>query len=229
MVSFPGETPEYRAARDRLLAAEAELRRSTESVAAARRAMPPGGVVPQDYVFSGSRGIGMDPVPVRLSELFAPGRDTLAVYSFMFPRAPGEDLPCPSCSSFLDAFDGAARHVGQRVSVAVLAKTALPRLMEHGGRRGWRHLRLLSSAGTTYNRDYHAETPDGLQQLPMLNVFRREGGQIRHFWASELMFAPTDDGQDPRHTDAIDPQWNLFDYCPEGRGTNWYPAFTYDD
>ena len=27
--------------------------------------------------------------------------------------------------------------------------------------RGWRRLRLLSSAGTTYNRDYLAETPDG--------------------------------------------------------------------
>jgi predicted dithiol-disulfide oxidoreductase (DUF899 family) len=36
-VTFPGESPEYRVARSRLLAQEIELRRVTESVAAARR------------------------------------------------------------------------------------------------------------------------------------------------------------------------------------------------
>ncbi|HVH20901.1 MAG TPA: DUF899 family protein [Pseudonocardia sp.] len=226
MVSYPGESTEYRVARNALLAREAELRRATEEVAEARRRLPPGGVVPRDYVFAAGSPDG--PRQVRFGELFGAGKDTLAVYSFMFPRAPGEDLPCPSCSSFLDAFDGAARHIGQRVSVAVVARTALPRLLEHGDRRGWRHLHLLSSAGNTYNRDYHGETPDGTQQLPMLNVFRRTDGQIRHFWGSELMFAPTEPGQDPRHTDSIDPQWNLFDYCPGGRGTDWYPGFSYD-
>src|SRR5260370_211500 len=57
-ISFPGESLEYRAARDRLLEQEAELRRVTEAVAAARRELPPGGVVPQDYVFqqAGPRG-----------------------------------------------------------------------------------------------------------------------------------------------------------------------------
>ena len=34
---FPGESAEYRAARDRLLAQEIELRRTMEAVAAARR------------------------------------------------------------------------------------------------------------------------------------------------------------------------------------------------
>jgi len=50
-ISFPGESHEYRMARNRLLQQEVELRRATEAVAAARRALPPGGVVPQDYVF----------------------------------------------------------------------------------------------------------------------------------------------------------------------------------
>jgi len=66
-VTFPGESTDYRAARERLLAQEIELRRATEAVAAARRALPPGGVVPQDYAFAGADGA------VRLSELFAPG------------------------------------------------------------------------------------------------------------------------------------------------------------
>ena len=52
-ITFPGESAEYRAARDRLLEQEIELRRATEAVAAARRELPPGGLVPEDYVFEG--------------------------------------------------------------------------------------------------------------------------------------------------------------------------------
>ena len=43
----------------------------------------PGGVIPQDYVFEGLRADGT-PVPMKMSELFAPGKDTLALYSFMY-------------------------------------------------------------------------------------------------------------------------------------------------
>ena len=50
-ITFPGESADYRAARDRLLEQEIELRRAMESVAAARRALPPGGVVAEDYAF----------------------------------------------------------------------------------------------------------------------------------------------------------------------------------
>ena len=42
-IALPGESPEYRAARDRLLEREIELRRAMEAVAAARRVLPPGG------------------------------------------------------------------------------------------------------------------------------------------------------------------------------------------
>ena len=42
-IRFPGESEEYRAAREELLRAEIELRRHTERVAAQRRALPPGG------------------------------------------------------------------------------------------------------------------------------------------------------------------------------------------
>jgi predicted dithiol-disulfide oxidoreductase (DUF899 family) len=83
-VAFPGESAEYRAARDRLLEQEIELRRAMEAVAAARRRLPPGGVVPADYVFQG-QGPGGSPAPVRLSELVAPDKDSLVIYSMMFP------------------------------------------------------------------------------------------------------------------------------------------------
>jgi predicted dithiol-disulfide oxidoreductase (DUF899 family) len=224
-VSFPGESAEYRKARNRLLDQEAELRRVTEAVAATRRDLPPGGVVPQDYVFQGAVADAL-PADVRLSELFAPGKDSLVIYNMMFPRALDEDLPCPSCTQFLDSFDGAAEHIAQRVNLAVVAKAELPRLLAHAKQRGWRRLRLLSSATNTYNRDYHGETADGAQ-MPMMNVFRRDGAEIRHFWGSELLYARTEPGQDPRHGDTLEPLWNLFDLTPDGRGTDWYPDFSY--
>src|SRR5687767_15964789 len=93
-ITFPGESSEYRAARDRLLQREVELRREMEAVAEARRELPPGGVVPEDYVFQGAGPDGA-PRDVRLSELFAPGKDSLVIYSFMFPRHPADERSGP--------------------------------------------------------------------------------------------------------------------------------------
>ena len=240
-VAFPGESAEYRAARNRLLEQEMELRRAMEAVAAARRQLPPGGVVPKDYVFHGQAPDG-GPAEVRLSELFAPGKDSLVIYSMMFPRDPDDDSPgpqggqtallplaegpCPSCTALLDQLDGAAGHAAQRVNLAVAAKAPIERVLAFARERGWRRLRVLSSAGTSYNRDYLAETADRRQQ-PMLNVFHRGREAIRHFWGSELFYAPADPGQDPRHVGTIEPLWNLFDLIPEGRGTDWYEQLSY--
>jgi predicted dithiol-disulfide oxidoreductase (DUF899 family) len=240
-IAFPGESAQYRAARNRLLEQEIELRRAMEAVAAARRRLPPGGEVPQDYVFQ-AQGPDGGPAAVRLSELFAPGRDSLVIYSMMFPRDPRDDRPgpasgrtallplaqgpCPSCTAFLDQLDGAAEHASQHINLAVAGKAPIERILTFGAERGWRRLRLLSSAGTTYNRDYLAETPDGEQQ-PMLNVFHRDGDTIRHFWGSELFFAPTEPGQETRHVGTLEPVWNLFDLTPEGRGADWDEQLSY--
>jgi predicted dithiol-disulfide oxidoreductase (DUF899 family) len=212
-----------------------------ERVAVARRSLPPGGLVPEDYVFA---GLGADgsPVDVRLSELFMPGKDSLVIYSMMFPRDPSDDrpgppdgptarlpileTPCPSCTAMLDQLDGAAEHVSQRVNLVAIAKSPLPRILDFAAERGWRRLRLLSSTGTTFNRDYLAESAEG-HQSPMLNVFQREGGTIRHFWGSELLYAPTDPGQDPRHAGTIEPLWNLFDLTPGGRAADWDEQLRY--
>jgi predicted dithiol-disulfide oxidoreductase (DUF899 family) len=229
--TFPGESAEYRAARERLLRDEIELRRAMEAVAAARRALPPGGPVPEDYVFQGAGRDGA-PTDIRLSELFAPGRDSLIAYSFMFPRDPGDDRPgakdgpCPSCVAMIDQLDGAAEHVNQRATLVVVAKAPLPKVLAFAEERGWRRLRLVSSAGNTYNRDYHGETAEGAQR-PMLNVFHRDGATIRHFWGSELFYAPTEPGQDPRHIGTIEPVWNLFDLTPEGRDEHFDEQLSY--
>ena len=220
-VSFPGESAEYREARNRLLDQEIELRRAMESVAVARRALPPGGVVPEDYVF---RALGTDgsPAEVRLSELFAPGKPSLVIYDFMYPRDPGDDRPgakdgpCPSCVALIDQLDGMAEHAEQNVNFAVVAQAPLEQVLAFADERGWRRLRLVSSAGTTFKRDYLAETPEG-HQRPMLAVFHRDGDTIRHFWASELFYAPADGDEDPRHVGTLEPLWNLFDLTREGR------------
>jgi predicted dithiol-disulfide oxidoreductase (DUF899 family) len=241
-IAFPGESSEYRAARDRLLQGEVELRRAMEAVAAARRELPPGGPVKVDYVFQGAGPDGAL-TEVRLSELFEPGKDSLVIYSFMFPRDPDDQTPgphagetarlplaegpCPSCTALLDQLDGAAEHAGQNLNLAVVAKAPLPRVLAFARERGWRRLRLLSSAGNTYNADYLAQTPDGVQR-PMLTVFHRDGDVIRHFWSSELLYAPMDAGQEPRHVGTLEPLWNLFDLTPEGRPVGWVEQFSYD-
>ena len=241
-VTFPGESAEYRAARNELLTKEIELRRQMEAVAAGRRELPPGGEVPEDYLFQGEGSTG-EPADVRLSELFAPGRDSLAIYSFMFPRdpederpgpvaeretakLPPEEGPCPSCVALLDQLDGMVPHADQNMNFAVVARSPLPRVLTWARERGWRHLRLLSSADNSYNADYLAETPEGAQR-PMLNVFHRHGGTIRHFWGSETFYGTWDPGQDPRHVGTLEPLWNLFDLTPEGR-PDWDEQLSYE-
>jgi predicted dithiol-disulfide oxidoreductase (DUF899 family) len=234
---FPNESPAYRRARNALLAEEMELRRQIERVAAQRRALPPGGKVPEDYAFEGIGESGR-PEALHLSQLFAPDHDTLLVYSFMF--GPERDGPCPGCTHFLDSFDGAIRHIEQRASLIVVAKSPLARLLEWARQRGWQHLRLLSTNGNTYDRDYFGDStalaeamreqqefkPGEEWDMPILNVFRREGGVIRHFWGSEMLYVPPEAGQEYRHNDLLDPLWNALDLTPAGRG-DFHPKLQY--
>ncbi len=226
--TFPNETAEYRRARNELLDAEVDLRRQIERVAALRRQQPLGGKPPEDYVFEeGGRDLSDRSTTrtVRLSELFEPGKDTLLLYSFMY--GPAMAAPCPMCSSLIDGFNAVAPHLTERTNFAVVAKSPVERIREFARGRGWQRVRLLSSAQNTYNRDYHGETPDG-GQMPMMNVFVRRDGVVHHFYGSELLYAPPDPGQDPRHIDIVWPLWNLLDLTPEGRGAKWYPPLRYE-
>lgn len=233
---FPNEGEAYRAARDSLLDAEIALRRQTEAVAEMRRALPAGGEVPEDYAFE-RIGEHFRPQMVRLSELFGE-HSTLLIYSYMF--GPDRDVPCPGCTHLLDGLDGAARHVSQRAAFYVAAASPIARLAAWAHGRGWNHLQLLSTAGNRYNADYFGNTasltPDMRHERgykdgdnwdePMLNVFLKEGDTIRHFWGSELVFAPEEPGQHHRGLDLIDPLWGLLDTTPQGRG-DFFPKVNY--
>jgi predicted dithiol-disulfide oxidoreductase (DUF899 family) len=237
-MTFPNESTTYRAARNALLDAEIALRRQTEAVAAMRRALPPGGKVAEDFLFE-RIGAYSRPEQVKLSDLFGE-HSTLLLYSYMF--GPERDVPCPGCTHLIDAFDGAARHVSQRAAFYIVARSPIARLAAWAGERGWNHLSLLSTAGNAYPGHYYGNTaaltpamraersykPGMDQDEPMLNVFRKDGSSIHHFWASELVFAPDDTGQNHRALDIVDPLWGLLDTTPEGRG-NFFPKVNYKE
>lgn len=218
---FPNEAEVYREAREQLLQAEIDLRSQIEKVAAARRALPVGGKVKEDYVFEAMNEAG-EVESVQLSELFEPGHDSLVVYSFMY--GPEMDAACPMCTSFIDGLDSSAPDFSQRVSFAVVARNPIDRFVNYGRQRGWQNVRLLSSSDNSYNPDYWGEDEQG-RQRSMMNVFVRKNDGVYHSWGSELAYA--DVGGQPRHVDLLWPVWNMFDLTPEGRGTDWYPKPSY--
>ncbi|MEO8415356.1 MAG: DUF899 family protein [Ginsengibacter sp.] len=95
------------------------MRRLTEEIAKERRSLPPGGKIPEDYIFLGDG-------EVRLSALFEPGKNTLAIYSYMFGHE--KKQPCPMCIPLLDGLNGVNDHLQKRLSVAVVAQSPPERL-----------------------------------------------------------------------------------------------------
>lgn len=212
---FPNESNAYRAARNALLVEEIELRRQLAHVAAQRRALPPGGEIPEDYRFVSAEG------EVRLSQLFG-NKETLLVYSMMF--GPQRTSPCPMCTSFLRSWNGTAVNLRQRVAIAVTARSPIERLLEYRTQRGLTNLPFISDGDGNYTRTYvSAEERD----IPGFSVFTQRDGAVRHFYSAEMSGAMADPGQDPRGAPDMDPLWLMLDWTPEGRGSDWYPQLDY--
>ena len=214
-IRIPNESAEYRAARQALLVEEFELRRQIERVAAKRRALPPGGPVTGDYRFETENG------PSDLAGLFG-DKQTLVVYNYMF--GPERKRPCPMCTNLLDAWDGNADDLAQRVSLVVVARSPLERIAAVKRERAWKNLRLASALNDAFTRDY-AGSPDGGLDAGGATVFTRRDGMIRHFWSQEMI--ASDPGQDPRGAPDPAPLWGVLDLTPEGRGADFYPKLEY--
>ena len=60
----------------------------------------------------------------------------------------------------------------------------------------------------------------------MINVPRLENATVRHFWGSELTWAPMEPGQHHRSDDAVNALWGLLDMTPDGRG-QFMPKLAY--
>jgi predicted dithiol-disulfide oxidoreductase (DUF899 family) len=212
---FPNESAEYRKARNALLAEEIELRRHLERVAAQRRALPQGGEIPQDFDLVSESGL------THLSDLFG-DKDTLLVYSMMY--GPQRKAPCPSCTSCLSGWNGTAVNLRERVAIAVTARSPIERLIEYKKQRGFANLPFVSDISGEYTRTYvNPEDAD----IPGFSVFARQGKTIRHFYSGEMGGNMADPGQDPRGAPDLDLLWQMLDWTPEGRGTDWYPKLSY--
>ncbi len=102
-------------------------------------------------------------------------------------------------------------------NLAIVARAPIAQVAAFARERGWRHIRLLSDGTSSFRRAYGGEGADG-QSISMLTVFKRwPDGKIRLHWASEMLHAPSDPGQDPRHLGTVEPLWTLFDLTPAGR------------
>src|SRR4030095_3817152 len=127
---------------------------------------------------------------------------------------PDVEAPCPLCTSFLDGLNAQAPHLTQQISVAVVARSPIQRIVDFAKGRNWGALRLVSARANSYQADYLGEDAEG-KQWPMANVFVKTSDGIHHFWGSELLYAETDG--DSRHIDMLLALWNVLDLTPAGR------------
>lgn len=213
---YPNDSDEYRKARTALLAEEIELRRHIELVAAQRRALPAGGEA-RDYEFLDENG-----KTLKLADLFGE-HDTLVTYFWMY--GPQRARPCPMCTAFLGSVDIPSRDISQRVAFAVIGRSPVSRQLAFARERSWNNLKFYATVGDDFPRDYRGLAPDG-NEWPALDVWTRQDGKVRHFWASELG-GTEDPGQDARGAPDPTPLWNILDLTPAGRGTGWYPKLSY--
>lgn len=216
---FPGESEAYRAARQQLLAEEIDFRRHMTRVAKQRQALPPGPVIEKDYRFLDADGNDLS-----LLDLFGE-HDTLVTYFWMY--GPQRKRPCPMCTNWLGGAEGNAADIKQRVAFKILGRSPVKRQLEFADERGWRHLDFVQTIGDDYASDLHLLTEDG-GEIPAFIVFKRDGDQVRLFWASEMTGDMADPEQDPRDAPDVAPLWTILDFTPWGRGTDWYPKLSYD-
>lgn len=220
MYELEHESDEYRERRRELLEAEIALRDQRERVAELRRALPQDTPV-EDYALrvldlANDQG----PRDTTLSGLFdAPDRP-LVLMHFMFGEA--QTKPCPMCTMWADGYDGTVAHLRRRLSFGVLVAGELDAFAEHARTRGWRQLRLVSSAGTSFKTDFAMQGPDGGQR-PGVSVFTLAAdGRPRHFYTAGAMMS---EGQF-RGMDLLSPVWSYLDLTPQGRG-DWMPSLEY--
>ena len=215
-IRWHGESDEYRRARTTLLAEEIALRRQIQRIAEQRRALPPGPVA-KHYRFLDEQGNELG-----LADLF--GRHgTLFTYFWMY--GPERERPCPMCTSFVGSLDIPAPDIEQRLAIAIVGRSPVARQLAFARERGWRNLKFYQTVGDEFGRDVHALTDEG--EGAAVAVWRREGDEVRLFWAAEGGAETADPGFDPHLAPDPTPLWTILDWTPEGRAADWYPKLSY--
>jgi predicted dithiol-disulfide oxidoreductase (DUF899 family) len=215
---FAGESSEYRAARETLLAEEIEFRRHMTRLVEQRQSLPPGPIIEKNYRFKDENAF-----EVGLLDLFG-DKDTLVTYFWMY--GPQRERPCPMCTATLGALNGNARDIKQRVALKILGRSSVDRQFAFAQERGWRDLNFIQTIGDEYANDLKLIDEKGFE-WPALVVYQRDGDTIREFWANEISGEMADPGQDPRNAPDLESLWTVLDLTPGGRGTDWYPKLNY--
>lgn len=215
---FPGESADYAAAREALLAEEIAFRRHQTRLSAQRQALPPGPIVDRDWTFKDEQGFD-----ATLIDLFG-DKDTLVTYFWMY--GPERARPCPMCTNALGSLEGNAQDIRQRVAFKVLGRSPVARQYAFAQERGWRHLQFVQTVGDDYANAFGLLRDDGFED-PALIVFRRDGDGVRIFYRAEMPAEAADPGEDPRTAPDLAILWSILDLTPAGRGTDWYPKLQY--
>ena len=87
----------------------------------------------------------------------------------------------------MDGFSGIARHLAQVANVALVAAAPIEEIRQQARERGWDGLRIVSSYGTSFKRDFNFETEDG-GQLPGVSVFvRKSDDSVWHTYSGSAI------------------------------------------
>jgi predicted dithiol-disulfide oxidoreductase (DUF899 family) len=131
------------------------------------------------------------------------------------------------CTSFVGSLDIPAIDIEQRIAIAVIGRSPVARQLAFARERGWRNLKFYQTVGDDFARDYRALV-DGDEWAAVL-VWKRRGDKVHLFWAAEGGPETADPGQDPHLAPDPTPLWNVLDWTPGGRGSDWYPKLSYGD
>jgi predicted dithiol-disulfide oxidoreductase (DUF899 family) len=196
--------PEWKAAREQLLAKEKEATRARDALAAERRRLPMTRI-DKDYAFEGPEG------EARLPDLFE-GRRQLIVYHFMF--GPNQDEGCDGCSMVVDQIGHLAHLHARDTSFALISRAPLAKIEPYRKRMGWT-IPWYSSFGSDFNVDFgiSPETPQPSEYQDGesfgLSVFLRDDDVFRTYFTSG------------RGVEALGSVWTFLDLTPLGRQEEW--------
>ena len=214
---FPNESSEYRAARTKLLAEEIELRRQIQRVAAMRRELPDGSEA-GDYRFLDAEG-----KEHRFCDLFG----MHDARHLLLDVRTGARASLPDVHILRRWLDIPAVDIEQRVALAIIGRSPVSRQLsslESGAGTTWK---FYQTVGDDFARDYRGLHEDG-SEWAICASWKRQGDKVRLFWAAEGDFETADPGFDPHLAPDPTPLWNILDWTPGGRGSDWYPKLEYD-
>ena len=187
---------EWESAREKLLAAEKELTRARDALAAARRRMPMV-ALEKDYAFSGPDG------SARLVDLFD-GRRQLIVYRFFFePGVAGwPQRGCRGCSFLADQVAHLAHLNARDTSLAFVSRAPQADIARWQARMGWQI--PWFTIVDDFDRDF------GVDEWHGTNAFLRDGDQV---FRTYFVNNPGDE--------AMGSTWSFLDLTALGRQEQW--------